>query len=118
VRLVIVESPFAGQGTTPEARAISAARNRRYLTACLRDCLLRGEAPFASHGLYPGALDDDLPEERKLGMAAGFVWRRVATLTVVYMDLGVSRGMLAGIEDAQRCGCPLDQRRLGDGWDS
>ncbi len=43
---VIVESPYAGA----TARIIE--RNERYLRACLRDCLLRGEAPFASHGLF------------------------------------------------------------------
>lgn len=70
MRLVIVESPFAG--ATPDDRLA----NRVFLAAALRDCLARGEAPFASHGLYtlPGVLDDDRPDERKLGIEAGLAW--------------------------------------------
>lgn len=41
MRRVIIESPYHG----------NVERNLRYLRACLRDSLLRGEAPFASHGL-------------------------------------------------------------------
>jgi hypothetical protein len=94
VRRVIIESPYAGD----------VERNLRYLRACLRDSLLRGEAPLASHGLYtqPGVLDDLDPEERALGIAAGFDWRDVADATVVYTDLGLSRGMRSGIEHAKR----------------
>ena len=64
MRLVIVESPYAGD----------VEENVRYARACLADCLARGEAPFASHLLYtqPGVLDDDVPGERALGIAAGF----------------------------------------------
>ena len=53
---VIVESPYAGD----------VERNERYARACIRDCLLRGEAPFASHLLYTqaGVLDDTIKEER------------------------------------------------------
>jgi hypothetical protein len=96
--LVVVESPFADP--TPEGRE----KKSRYLSACLADCLARGEAPFASHGLYtrPGVLDDDVPQERERGIRTGFAWRRVASGTAVYCDLGVSLGMLAGMADARR----------------
>lgn len=106
MRLVVVESPYAGGDRE---------RNARYLRSCLLDCLRRGEAPFASHRLYPGALDDDQPEERALGIAAGNAWRVVAEATVVYMDLGVSPGMRAGIADAERLplGHRVEYRRLG-----
>lgn len=94
MRRVIIESPFAGD----------VERNRRYLQACMRDCLLRGEAPFASHGLYtqPGVLDDNVPAERQHGISAGFVWRLVADATVIYTDLSMSKGMDFGIKDAER----------------
>jgi hypothetical protein len=115
-RLVVIESPFAGKGPTPEEIAIDAGRKRRYLLACLRDSLLRGESPFASHGLYPGALDDNNPRERELGMSAGFAWRERAELTAVYVDLGYSAGMIAGIEHAHRVGCAVEERWLGPGW--
>lgn len=113
MRLVVVESPYAGD----------VDRNVRYARACLRDCLMRGEAPLASHLLYtqPGVLDDNVPEQRAYGIAAGFVWRVHAHATVVYTDLGISRGMEYGISDAQRLaerGHQLEIRELGEGWDA
>jgi hypothetical protein len=106
MRRVIVESPFAGD----------IERNRRYLNACLRDCLMRGEAPFASHAIYTrdGVLRDEIAEERGLGIQAGFEWRRSAEATVVYTDLGTSLGMLAGIRHAESIGHPVEYRTLAD----
>lgn len=105
--IVIVESPFAG----------NVELNLAYLRAALHDCLLRGEAPFASHGLYtqPGVLDDGKPEERALGIEAGFAFRYAATKTVVYVDLGMSRGMQLGIEHAEKLGHEVERRSL-PGW--
>jgi hypothetical protein len=90
---VIVESPYAGNVPLHEA----------YARACMADCLARGEAPYASHLLYtqPGVLDDANPEERQLGIDAGFAWRPLAARTVVYTDLGISSGMRSGIADAE-----------------
>ena len=109
IRRVIIESPYAGD----------VERNLRYLRACMRDSLLRGEAPFASHALYtqPGVLDDGDPAEREHGIRAGFEWRAAAELTVFYGDLGWSRGMRAGLAHAQEIGCPLEYRLLGD-WET
>ena len=80
MRLVVLESPYAG----------NVERNVAYARACLADCLARGEAPIASHLLYtqPGVLDDTNPEQRKLGINAGFAWNRFADAVVVYEDLG------------------------------
>lgn len=111
MRLVIVESPFAGIGTTAD-RAFEL--NVAYARACLADCLRRGEAPFASHLLYPvpGVIDDDQPHERALGMNAGFSWGRVADATVVYTDRGISQGMHEGIHRAQTAGRPVEYRTI------
>ncbi len=103
LRRVVVESPYAGDRT----------KHMYYLDDCLRDSLLRGEAPFASHGLYPGgALDDDLDIECWLGMAAGNEWRHWAHATVVYTDLGISGGMRLGMDHAAKVGHPLEYRSL------
>jgi hypothetical protein len=104
VILVIVESPYAGD----------VEANLDYLRACLRDCLTRGEAPFASHGLYtqPGVLRDQVPDERELGILAGFYWRPAAQKTVVYTDRGFSGGMRAGIAHAEAIGQPVEYRTL------
>lgn len=105
--IVVIESPYAGD----------LERNARYLDACLLDSLRRGEAPFASHGLYtrPGVLRDSEPAERELGIKAGFAFRRVAARTVVYTDLGISEGMKLGIADALRIGGTVEYRKL-EGW--
>jgi hypothetical protein len=107
VKRVIIESPYAGDVET----------NLRYLRACMRACLKQGEAPYASHALYtqPGVLDDDRPVERELGIAAGFTWRDAAEATVVYTDLGITKGMQYGIDDAERKGRPVEYRTLA-GW--
>ncbi|WP_100961101.1 hypothetical protein [Bosea sp. FBZP-16] len=106
MRLVIVESPYAGDVET----------NVEYARRCVRDSLLRGEAPIASHLLYtqPGVLDDEIPEERKHGIDAGLAWRRVADASVVYLDRGISKGMEYGIEAARYAGLPVEFREIGD----
>lgn len=89
-------------------------RNRRYARACVRDALLRGEAPIASHLLYtqPGILRDGDPAERRWGIAAGHAWADVADACVVYTDRGTSRGMQQGIDVARVCGLQIEFRKL------
>lgn len=110
---VIVESPFAGRG---EKRIVQEAFNKAYLAACFFDCYKRGESPIASHALGPLALDDTNPEQRKLGIEAGFAWRSVAEKIVVYTDLGISSGMQWGIEAAEKAGAEIEYRTLGAPW--
>lgn len=104
MRLVIVESPFAGD----------VERNIEYARACVRDSLERGEAPIASHLLYtqPGVLRDDHPEERQWGIDAGLAWGEVAEATVVYTDRGLSNGMKYGIERAKQDGRAVEFRSI------
>lgn len=104
MRRVIVESPYAGD----------VEKNETYARACLHDCLVRGEAPFASHLLYTqrGVLRDDVPGERTLGIEAGLVWGTVAEATVVYIDLGISAGMQKGIDRATARGRQVEYRKL------
>ncbi len=107
MRRVILESPYAGD--------IEA--NVAYARLCVKDCVLRGESPIASHLLFtqPGILDDSIPEERQLGIAAGLAWRDVADATVVYTDRGISTGMAHGIARAKESGVPVEYRSLSGG---
>ena len=111
---VIIESPFAGTGATQSEKDRDARMKLRYLRFCLRDSVMRGEAPFASHAIYtqPWVLDDNDPQERLLGMTCGFVWREVATFTAVYTDLGITDGMIEGIEHADSIGQAVVKRTL------
>jgi len=109
MRKVILESPFAGDVN----------KNIRYARACVRDCVTRGDAPIASHLLYtqPGILNDDIPEERQLGIDSGLAWGTEAAATVLYTDLGVSRGMKYGIERAEKEDRPIEKRSIGMCWE-
>lgn len=93
-------------------------KNIDYARACMADCLKRGEAPFASHLLYtqPGVLDDTVPDERKLGIEAGWAWRSASAKSVVYTDRGTTIGMKMGIEAAGKMGHPIEYRTL-PGWE-
>lgn len=103
--LVQIESPFAGDFE----------RNILYARRAIRDSLMRGEAPFASHLLYtqPGVLDDTIPEQRRLGINAGHVFLAVMDRVAVYDDYGISRGMEEGIRLAEQLGLLIDFRRIG-----
>jgi hypothetical protein len=104
MRRVILESPYAGNVEV----------NLAYARHCMRDCLLRGEAPIASHLLYtqPGVLDDNDPRERELGIAAGLAWRHIATALVFYVDLGWSPGMKNAMELVKREGIDFELRSI------
>lgn len=104
MRLVIIESPYAGD----------VERNTEYARRCVRDSLSRGEAPIASHLLYtqPGILDDNIPLERQWGIDAGLDWRRVAEASIVYEDYGISNGMQYGIDAATEAGLTIERRRI------
>lgn len=104
-RCVILESPYAG----------GIALNVAYARAAMRDCLRRDEAPFASHLLYTqdGVLRDDDPTERAAGIEAGLDIGERMDASVVYTDLGISKGMEQGIERARAHGRPIEYRTLG-----
>lgn len=107
MRRVIIESPYAGTLEIID-------RNVRYARAACADCFARGEAPWASHLLYtqPGIWRDEIEEERALGIEAGLVWGTAAAATVVYLDLGLSRGMEIGIRRARHDRRTVDLRLL------
>lgn len=100
--LVAIESPLSGDFIT----------NTVYARMALRDSVVRGEAPLASHLLYTQVLDDTDPADRQLGMAAGLAWNCHAELVAVYTGLGISAGMQAGIDLATVRDIPIVFRDL------
>ena len=128
VTFVIVESPYAPKNHDPAVAAVELARNEAYLSAAMHDCFLRGEVPFASHGIYTrkGVLDDTKPEERKLGIEAGFKVAeglQAAALALpnffsfkrlFYTDRGYSSGMSQGLQDANNRNQVYEMRSLGE----
>ena len=104
MKRVVVESPYAGE----------VELNVAYAKRCVKDCLRRNEAPYASHLFFtqPGILDDDVPEERQRGIEAGFAWGAAADLVAFYIDRGWSKGMLLGFAEACLRGAVVDLRAL------
>lgn len=101
MRKVILESPYSG----------FVQRNIEYARLCVKDSLLRGESPIASHLLYTqeGILDDLIPEERNLGIDAGLAWLSVADAHVFYDDYGYSSGMKYAMKNSK---LPIELRKI------
>lgn len=102
MKKVILESPYAGD----------VERNIQYARQCLKDSLNRNEAPIASHLLYTQVLNDNVPNERELGIDAGLVWKDVADLHVFYIDYGMSKGMEYALEKAKENNIKTEFRKL------
>ena len=108
MKKVIMESPYAGDEDQIKINEI-------YGEFCMHDCLVNhNESPYASHLLYTrnNVLRDEVPEDRKLGIKAGFYWRDVAEETVFYIDLGQTPGMKLGVEDIWKKSKSYSERKL------
>lgn len=113
MRLVILESPYGTRTDGTRCADAELERNLDYARRAMFDCFEREEAPFASHLLYPQCLDDNEPEQRELGIWSGLAWGELADATVVYQDLGITRGMRLGIDRAEHLGRTVEYRRIG-----
>lgn len=117
--VTVIESPYGSNPDGSRADDATIAVNVAYMRAAIVDCLRRGEAPFASHGLYPGALRDSHPFERALGIEAGLVIGRIlaaaGAVRACYVDRGWTEGMRQGEQDAGRIGQAVQYRGVR-GW--
>lgn len=104
MKLVIIESPFQG----------NIDRNINYAFACVRDSVLRGESPYASHLMLPGALNEEDINERSLGIQCGYAWWRAASTIAFYTDLGWSQGMLLAYSRARTQNITIEERSIAD----
>jgi hypothetical protein len=120
-RLAVIESPYSADSI------VAFARNVRYARAAVLDAIQLGYAPLASHLLYTqeGILSEATPEERARGIACGHVPYRYSAklfdmatdsdhrmVCLVYPDLGITAGMLAGIKEAKTHCCRVYHRTL------
>lgn len=109
MKRVVIESPYGN----PDPNVV--AENEAYAEKCALECLDRSEAPYASHLFFTrkGLLNDRDPDERKLGIAAGFAWADAAEKVYFYTDRGFSQGMADALERVIEKGTPYEFRRLG-----
>jgi len=103
MNFVVMESPYAGD----------IERNVAYARKAMKDCITRGELPFASHLLYTQVLDDKVNDQRNLGLYLNMSMISRATFVAVYTDLGISPGMEKAIAYARRWRIPVVYRNLG-----
>lgn len=103
MRLVIIESPYAGD----------VAANEEYARRCVKDSLDRGEAPIAFHLLYPQVLNDDDPRQRELAIECNLAWQLQADAIIVYRDRGISPGMQIALDMAHVTRIPIEVRSIG-----
>lgn len=106
---VLIESPYKGKDYE------KIKTHKIYSIRCMQNSFLRGEAPFASHVLYAQTkvLNDKIPEERRQGIEAGFLWGSCAEITAVYTDYGITDGMNKGIKRAKKEGRRVEYRSIG-----
>jgi hypothetical protein len=103
--LVVIESPYAGSPTEIKENIV-------YAINCMRDCIRRGEVPFASHLLYPQVLDDRNPPAREFGINAGYAFGNNASKVVFYINKGYSEGMIDAKEYWTKKGKKIEERLL------
>lgn len=107
-KLVMIESPLEP----------SVGRSREehtdYARECVRDSILRGEAPFSAYLAYlqTGVLNHKIPFELKRAHDAKLAWLEIADFMAVYIDYGVSANMQHTIDIAGKYFVPITYRRL------
>ncbi len=87
MKRVIILSPYKGD----------VEANVEYAWSCVLDSMKRGEAPWASHLFYTQIMNDSDPAQRALGFECEAAWLRGADLIAVYLDRGMSSGMMKTI---------------------
>jgi hypothetical protein len=102
MKFVVLESPYAGE----------VSENVAYARRALRDCIARGEAPFASHLLYTQILNDDEREQRDRGINMNLAFIEKCDYVVAYIDRGISPGMKRAIDHAVNNGKTVIYREI------
>jgi hypothetical protein len=77
-------------------------RNIDYAQEITRKALLAGYAPITPHLYLTQCLNESIPEERDIGMAAGLNLMKQCDFVVVGIRYGVSEGMERELQEAER----------------
>lgn len=98
MRLVYICSPYKA------ADEETLQRNIDYARELTREVLLSGDAPVAVHLYMTQCLSDEVPEERKIGLAAGQAVVEKCEVMLVGRRFGISEGMAGEINRAKEKG--------------
>lgn len=99
---VIIASPYAGDTD----------RNIYYAREAMWHSFEQGEAPFASHLLYPTILDDHTERDRERALQAEYEWLAIADLVAFYVDYGWSPGMIKELKVARLAHRKIEVRHI------
>jgi len=102
---------------TPSSGSESSVIYEKYAKACLRDSLLRNEAPLSAYLLYkqPGIISEDSSIEKIRSIEAELSWSKFCNKLVVYNDYGITSDMRKSIENAlKEKDHIVEYRSLGD----
>ena len=94
--LVFICSPYAGD----------TERNVRRAQGYCRFAVLQNCIPIAPHLLFPQFMEEDDPEQRRLGIFFGLVLQKKCREVWVF-GRNISRGMAVEIEKARERGLPI-----------
>ena len=98
MRKVYICSPYrAADSAQPD-------RNIDYAQALTKRALEAGLAPVTPHLYMTQCLNEDKPEERAAGMAAGLTLLKSCDFVIVGVKYGISEGMSAEIAEADAAG--------------
>jgi len=98
VRTVYICSPYRA------ADSAQLDRNIDYAQALTKQAIEAGLAPITPHLYMTQCLNEDKPEERAAGMAAGLTLLKRCDFVIVGVKYGISEGMSAEIAAADAAG--------------
>lgn len=103
---VYICSPFRPVGDSPEAQAKSIKRNKILARYACRYAVANGYSPLCPHLYYPEFLDDNVKDEREIGILLGMVGlSECKELWIV--GRRISEGMEKEIKQAEELGIPI-----------
>lgn len=97
MKKIYVVSPYAGEIEKNVANAISYCK---YV-------MEQGYMPLASHLYFTRLTDDNIPEERRVGLAMGLELLAMCDEAWVFYDSFISSGMAGEIKEAGKLGLPV-----------
>ena len=98
MRTVYICSPYRA------ADSAQLDRNIDYAQALTKQAIEAGLAPITPHLYMTQCLNEDKPEERAAGMAAGLTLLKGCDFVIVGVKYGISEGMSAEIAEADAAG--------------
>lgn len=103
---VYIASPF--RTNSPELRKTYL----NYLDDCIRDSLLRNEAPYVPHAYLPRFLADSDGRQRNKALSIGTKFLLICQILAVYKNHGITEGMQGEIDTAKANGIRIEFRSL------